>query len=158
MLDSIFIFNMINITQCIQHSRAKTSDDKKQALELMKQLNYKKNSQENLPWKHSNNHNYLFENEVKMLNTTTLTNTEIVKYFHSLLYMVNPIYLFHFSLMVQYRIHLIPRSYDKTIPDGKPSSFKLTSNFCEEFGGDLDKLQTKTGMKLTNGGKQTQNV
>ena len=39
----------------------------------------------------------------------------------------------------------MPRSYDKTIPDGKTQPFKMTSNYCTEFNNPPENLTTKEG-------------
>ena len=89
------------------------------------------------PWRETTNHNYYFENDIKRLKGTALTNTEYVrqeKVFDSF----------------QARIHLVKRSYDKTIPEGKTAPFNLTCNSGKFFPHPSEKMMTKDGAFTMN--------
>ncbi len=51
-------------------------------------------------------------------------------------------------LTFQYRINLIPRTYDKAIPEGKDRPFTMTSNFPKEFGHDYTGMLGKQGQTI----------
>lgn len=88
----------------------------------------------------THNHNYCFENDPKRLHGIALSNQEIVSKFK--------------DNFLQYRIHLLPRSYETTIPEGKTDPFKLTSKYCYEFDTkNLDNLMTKNGQSLIQNNK-----
>ena len=42
---------------------------------------------------------------------------------------------------------MVPRSYDKEIPEGKPGPFLLTNNHPEHFRSNYDNLLTKAGQE-----------
>lgn len=50
----------------------------------------------------------------------------------------------------QARIHLVKRSYDKTIPEGKTAPFNLTCNAAKFFPPPSEKLMTKDGAFTMN--------
>jgi hypothetical protein len=45
-------------------------------------------------------------------------------------------------------VHLIPRTYDKTVPPGKDSAFRMTSRYGGEFGQDFTKYLTESGKTI----------
>eukprot|EP00347_Sterkiella_histriomuscorum_P021855 403332533 len=106
------------------HLRSKTTEHKNEARQKMKELQPKKPKEVQQPWRETHNHNYCFENDPKRLQGVALSNKEI------------------------YRIHLLPRSYDTTIPAGKTEAFKLTSNFGKDFNKDYSKMLTQQGKTI----------
>lgn len=42
----------------------------------------------------------------------------------------------------------MPRTYDKSIPEGKESAFRLTSTYGREFGQDFNRLLSKHGQTI----------
>lgn len=45
-------------------------------------------------------------------------------------------------------MHLIPRTYDKAIPDGKDDAFRFTSKYGKIFGDDFNHLLTEQGKSI----------
>jgi hypothetical protein len=45
-------------------------------------------------------------------------------------------------------VHLLPRTYDKAIPDGKDEAFRFTSKYGKEFGSDFNHLLTEQGKSI----------
>ena len=45
-------------------------------------------------------------------------------------------------------MNLLPRTYDKSVADGKDSAFRLTSRYGREFGNDFTHLLTDSGKTL----------
>ena len=74
-----------------------------------------------MPWRETTNHNYEIEKDLKPLKATALTNAQ------------------------NYRVHLLPRSYNEKVADIHPTGFKMTSNHCDYLPTPSDKLQTKEG-------------
>ena len=57
-----------------------------------------------------------------------------------------------------YRIHLLPRSYDEKVADIHPTGFKMTSNHCEYLPEPTDKLQTNEGKERLKRAEMTHNA
>jgi hypothetical protein len=56
-------------------------------------------------------------------------------------------------------MHLIPRTYDKEIPDGQTQPFRLTSNYGYEFRDDPNKVKlSKYGQDLISKNVEDFNV
>jgi hypothetical protein len=54
---------------------------------------------------------------------------------------------------------LIPRSYDKEVPEGKTEAFKMTSFHCKEFGTpNIDQVMTHRGKETMHKNIQEFNV
>ncbi len=53
---------------------------------------------------------------------------------------------------------MVPRSYDKSIPEGKDKPFGTTGNFGKEFGDDYTHLLGASGKTIIHRNMQTFNV
>ncbi len=53
---------------------------------------------------------------------------------------------------------MIPRTYDKTIPPGKESAFRLTSRYGREFGQDFGHLLGDSGRTIIKRNMEEFNV
>lgn len=110
--------------------------EKREARIRAKELQPKHHKPEQQPWRETYNHRYEFESDIKRMSGCVLSNTDIVNLFVMI------------YRKLQYRIHLIPRTYDKTIPPGKDQSFRLTSKFGKEFGDDYRHMLGQQGKTI----------
>ncbi len=113
-------------------------------MQKAKELQPKKPKEKEQPWRETHNHHYEFDKDLKRLQGCALTNTEYVSS--------------QILNKLQYRINILPRSYEKTIPQGKTEAFTMTSNFGKEFHKDYTGMLGMTGRTLIQRNMETFDV